>query len=1015
MRVVLLNNDANETWAIDEAKITGTLTTTPAITLSTNSLNLGSTFTDSASAPISYTVSGTNLGSTNIAITPNSSLVEVSTNSSSGFSTNAINLTQNAGVVASTTIFARIAASSTATNNFSASISHVSGSASTNLAVSGMINQAGQVPVIIATNFTGQVGAAFSQTIPASGSPTNFALVSGTLPGGLTFNSNNGTITGTPTNAVTNSITVTADNVTGTSSNATIGFEITKGNQTITFAVLPAKVVGDAPFSISATASSGLAVSYASSNTNVATVSGNSVTVVGSGTTTITASQAGNENWNAATDATQTLLVYPSGVAYWNFNTDTPTVTPSGWTIGALAFGNNNGTNTMLGSSSVSSGYTNSFGLAASGSANASVAARTGILNTNASGSAYFEITVTAPVSSSNLAITNFSFGHRATSTGPAAYALRSSTDNYAADLASGTLSTNSTWVLVSKALSVPMTNGASATFRLYGYNGTGTAGVSTANWRIDDLTLGIGEFSLTTPSLNVLPDSLSGLSAFNGIPSAGSPYTIKGSNLTNDVTVTTSGTDLQISSDNSVFTNELTVKPAGGTVTNTTLYVRISASAAQGALSGALVRHVSSGLTNDLTVAGNVYDATRGVSSNSLVGWDARGETSYGVSPWYPTVSASNLIVSNGLTRGSGVLTSGTAAARGWGGVDWSSPDAATAVSSNKFVSFTIAATNGYKLSLSGISKMNYRRSSSGPASGVVQVQIGSGSFSDVAALTYPGTNSAGDSLAAAIDLSTNPTLQNVPANTSVTFRIVNFGGTNTTGTWYIYDKDSNPNVDFEVTGSVEVQTAVAPTITSTNAFTGTVGVAFSNNITATGDAPIVFSGTGLPSGLSVASSGAITGTPTAAGTFTNAILTATNAAGTNNQAVTFTIAPPPDSSFSGWRGSNLPSADLLLQYAYGASNSSTAVSPSNYPSTTFNSSSLVMTYYVRKNATNSNLVTPQVHTNLADSNWGSVPSSNIATLGTNNVNGVDVIKKTATVPIDGTNRKFLRLKISE
>ncbi|NDE17751.1 hypothetical protein EBZ80_22765 [bacterium] len=81
------------------------------------------------------------------------------------------------------------------------------------------------------------------------------------------------------------------------------------------------------------------------------------------------------------------------------------------------------------------------------------------------------------------------------------------------------------------------------------------------------------------------------------------------------------------------------------------------------------------------------------------------------------------------------------------------------------------------------------------------------------------------------------------------------------------------------------------APTITSTNGFAGTVGVLFSNTVTATGDAPITFSGTGLPGGLSVASGGAISGTPTATGTF-NATLTATNAAGTNNQSATFTIA---------------------------------------------------------------------------------------------------------------------------
>ncbi|MCA6408415.1 MAG: VCBS repeat-containing protein, partial [Cytophagales bacterium] len=71
--------------------------------------------------------------------------------------------------------------------------------------------------------------------------------------------------------------------------------------QTITFPALSNKTFGDAPFTLSATASSSLTVSYASSNTSVATVSGNTVTIVGAGTTTITASQAGNTNFAAAT------------------------------------------------------------------------------------------------------------------------------------------------------------------------------------------------------------------------------------------------------------------------------------------------------------------------------------------------------------------------------------------------------------------------------------------------------------------------------------------------------------------------------------------------------------------------------------------------------------------------------------------------------------------------------------------------------------------------------------------
>lgn len=79
--------------------------------------------------------------------------------------------------------------------------------------------------------------------------------------------------------------------------------------QTITFGTLAAKTFGDAPFALGATASSGLAVSYSSSNPSVATVSGNTVTIVGAGTTTITASQAGNASYLAATPVDQVLTV----------------------------------------------------------------------------------------------------------------------------------------------------------------------------------------------------------------------------------------------------------------------------------------------------------------------------------------------------------------------------------------------------------------------------------------------------------------------------------------------------------------------------------------------------------------------------------------------------------------------------------------------------------------------------------------------------------------------------------
>jgi photosystem II stability/assembly factor-like uncharacterized protein len=84
---------------------------------------------------------------------------------------------------------------------------------------------------------------------------------------------------------------------------------VNKASQTISFGALAAKTFGNANFSLGATASSALGVSYVSSNPAVATVSGNTVTIVGAGSTIITASQAGNANYNAAADVQQTLTI----------------------------------------------------------------------------------------------------------------------------------------------------------------------------------------------------------------------------------------------------------------------------------------------------------------------------------------------------------------------------------------------------------------------------------------------------------------------------------------------------------------------------------------------------------------------------------------------------------------------------------------------------------------------------------------------------------------------------------
>ena len=103
--------------------------------------------------------------------------------------------------------------------------------------------------------------------------------------------------------------------------------------------------------------------------------------------------------------------------------------------------------------------------------------------------------------------------------------------------------------------------------------------------------------------------------------------------------------------------------------------------------------------------------------------------------------------------------------------------------------------------MSFGSISRFDYRRSSTGPATGVLQYQVGAGGFNDITSLSYP-TASAGASIGA-IDLSGIPSLQNVSSNIVVTFRIVNFGGA-TAGTWYIYNTISGTAPDLIVQGII-------------------------------------------------------------------------------------------------------------------------------------------------------------------------------------------------------------------
>jgi hypothetical protein len=146
--------------------------------------------------------------------------------------------------------------------------------------------------------------------------PVPAATASSTLP--VTYSASTpGTCSATSAGVITllhvGTCTIAADQAGNGSYNpapqVSRSFSIAKGNQTITFGALAAQTLADSPVTIGATASSGLAVSFSSNSLPVCTVLGTSVTLLTTGTCSISADQAGDADWNAAPQVTRTFAV----------------------------------------------------------------------------------------------------------------------------------------------------------------------------------------------------------------------------------------------------------------------------------------------------------------------------------------------------------------------------------------------------------------------------------------------------------------------------------------------------------------------------------------------------------------------------------------------------------------------------------------------------------------------------------------------------------------------------------
>jgi hypothetical protein len=159
----------------------------------------------------------------------------------------------------------------------------------------------------------GTAGIFYSTSLTASGGTgtltwTQLPGWNWQLPPGLLLSST-GSIIGTPTSAGAYSVTVQVADTSGNTAIRNYTIDVYPSSQTIIFSPLSDQVLGTAPFTLSATASSGLAVSFASTTPSVCTVSGDTVTLAAIGKCTIQATQAGNTNYPPATPVNRSFWV----------------------------------------------------------------------------------------------------------------------------------------------------------------------------------------------------------------------------------------------------------------------------------------------------------------------------------------------------------------------------------------------------------------------------------------------------------------------------------------------------------------------------------------------------------------------------------------------------------------------------------------------------------------------------------------------------------------------------------
>lgn len=193
----------------------------------------------------------------------------------------------------------------------------------------------------------------------------------------------------------------------------------------------------------------------------------------------------------------------------------------------------------------------------------------------------------------------------------------------------------------------------------------------------------------------------------------------------------------------------------------------------------------------------------TVATTSTSFASWEVNGVSGYGSSPFNASAVNTNLTAAV-LMRGAGLSAGGGGAGNAWGGSDFNNITFTDAVTNSDFFLCTLNFVAGKTVSFNQINAMNIRTTNTGSTNIQWQYSINGNAFVNIgSAYTLTSTAATGNNIPN-IDLTLYYDLQNINTTTTptITFRMVGFGGTASSGNTYINNISGN---DLEILGSIQ------------------------------------------------------------------------------------------------------------------------------------------------------------------------------------------------------------------